>query len=78
MQLNKIQKQVLKKSVKYVTGAFGLVAAFAWKDAIQALIQFLFPLEKNSLIAKFIYAGIMTIVLVIITIYLTKWLGKKE
>lgn len=76
--LNKIQKNFLQKSIKYITAAFGLVTAFAWKDAIQDLIKFVFPIEKNSLIAKFTYASVMTVILVIVTVYLTKWLGKKD
>jgi hypothetical protein len=67
-----IKKEFQKRIVGYVVAAFGLVAGLAWNEAIRALIDYLFPLSKNSLLAKFSYAVLITLVLVIVTIYLTK------
>jgi len=71
-KINEIKKEVGEKIVTYLTAAIGLVAGLAWNDAIKALIEFLFPLQKNTLLAKFIYAVILTIILVIITMYLVR------
>ena len=73
-----VQKEVRQNLVKYIGAAFGLVAGLAWNDAIKALIEFLFPFQKNELLAKFIYAILITLVVVIITAYLVKLFKKEE
>jgi hypothetical protein len=74
----KVKNEVTDKIVGFLTGAFGLVAGLAWNDAITALIEYVFPLDKGSLIAKFIYAFLLTIILVVVTIYLIRFLKKDE
>lgn len=71
-----MKKEIREKSLKYITAGFGLVAGLAWNDAIKSMIHHLFPLSRNTVFAKFIYAILMTLVLVIITIYLSKLLKK--
>jgi len=51
------------------------VAGLAWNEAIKALIEYLYPLDKNSLLAKFVYAALITIIVVVFTTYL---FGSKE
>ena len=66
-------KEGLRSNIlTYIGGAFGLVAGLAWNDAIKELIQYAFPLATDTLAAKFIYAGIITMVVVIIITYLEK------
>lgn len=77
-KINQIQKQMRKKIFSYISAGFGLVAALAWNDAIKTLIQYFFPLDKNGLLAKFIYAFFVTIILVIISVYLVKLLGQEQ
>lgn len=72
----KVTSEVTDKIVGFLTGAFGLIAGLAWNDAITALIEYFFPLDKNGLVAKFIYATLLTVLLVIVTIYLMRWLKK--
>jgi hypothetical protein len=74
----KFRTEIRSRVIKYVGAGFGLVAAFAWNDAIKSLIQFLFPLEKNSVLAKFVYAIIMTLVVVVVTTYIVKFFRKEE
>jgi uncharacterized membrane protein len=52
-----------------MTAAFGLVAALAWNDAIQALFTAIFG-EAGGLAAKFFYAVLITVVVVVVTIRL--------
>jgi len=73
---DKIKREVKKQVLTYVTAAFGLIAGLAWNEAIKELIDYLFPIS-NSLLAKFIYAIIMTFVVILISLYLVK-LFKKE
>ncbi|PIR73641.1 MAG: hypothetical protein COU40_01520 [Candidatus Moranbacteria bacterium CG10_big_fil_rev_8_21_14_0_10_35_21] len=62
----------------YIAAAFGLVAGLAWNEAIRSSIEYIFPLDKNSIWAKFIYAILLTIVLVIVTIYINRILSDDE
>ena len=81
---NKIQKESeeIKKEFKeklfgYIVSAFGLVAGLAWNEAIKALIEYLFPFGANSLLLKFIYAILMTLVVVLISMYLARVFKRK-
>jgi hypothetical protein len=75
---NNIKNEIRIKAVGYIIGAFGLVAALAWNDAIKSLINHLFPLDKDSVPAKFIYAIIITIIVVAATIFLVRFSEKDE
>jgi len=48
-----------------------LAAALAWNEAIQSLFSFLFP-KTNGIIGKFVYAAVITAVVVLITLQLKK------
>lgn len=73
-----LQREARQKVIGFVTAAFGLVAGLAWNDAIKALIEYFFPLETQTIFAKFMYAVVITIVVVIITVYLVRLAGKTE
>lgn len=62
----------------YVIAAFGLVAGLAWNEAVKGLIDFLYVSARDTLMAKFIYAILMTFVLVLITIVLSKILVNSD
>ncbi|RJQ14372.1 hypothetical protein C4553_01495 [Candidatus Parcubacteria bacterium] len=67
-----------QRTVGYIVAAFGFVAGLAWNEAIKALIESFFPLAKNTLTAKFGYAVIVTIVVVVLTMYLFRLARKEE
>lgn len=71
-QNTSFKKELRQQTVTYLTAAFGFVAGLAWNEAIKALIETLFPLGTNSLLAKFIYAIAVTVAIVIITYFLLK------
>jgi len=73
-----IKREIRQKISGYILAAFGLVAALAWNDAIKSLIEYFFPLNKNTVLLKFIYAVLITFIIVIISIYLTKLLSHKN
>lgn len=77
-QQKKIGLQVKEKTTGYVLAALGFVVALAWNDAIKTFIDYLFPLDKNSIWAKFIYALIVTTIIVVATILLTKKTEKEK
>ncbi|MBU0596732.1 hypothetical protein KJ641_02440 [Patescibacteria group bacterium] len=76
--MKKIQSEVTTQVIGYVVAALGLVAGLAWNDAIKTLIEFLFPMAGgNSVIIKFGYAFLITAVVVLITLLLTRAMRKK-
>lgn len=77
-QKNRASHEVKERLVGYITAAFGLVAALAWNDAVKSLIDMLYAVDKNTVTAKFIYAGVITIIVVIVSIYLSKFAEKKN
>lgn len=76
-KIEKTQKEVKEKMITLILAGFGLVAALAWNDAIQALFNVLFP-KGGGLAGKFIYAVLITVIVVIISLQLKKASEKKE
>lgn len=64
-----MSSEVLDKILELMTAAFGLVAALAWNTAIQALFTRIFG-DAGDLAAKFLYAVIVTAIVVLVTIRL--------
>jgi len=73
-----IKKEIREKTSGYILAAFGLVAALAWNDAIKSLIEYFFPLNKNTVLIKFTYAILITFIVVIISVYLRRLLSGKD
>jgi glycerol uptake facilitator-like aquaporin len=72
------EHEIFKKSLGYIIASFGLVTGLAWNEAIKAAIEIFFPLQKDTLKAKFVYAIVITIVLVFVSLYLSKLLKKSH
>ncbi len=70
-----LRVEILEKMQTLVTAGFGLVAALAWNSAIQDVFNLLFP-NSGSLIAKFLYAIFITVIVVIITSRLGRMIGQ--
>lgn len=62
---------VLDKIAALVTAAFGLVAALAWNEAIKAIFKEIFG-EADSIGPMLIYAIVVTIAAVILTIIVAR------
>lgn len=73
-----LEQATRERTVGFITAGLGLVAGLAWNDAIRSLIDYLFPIDKNGLTAKFIYAVVITFVVVILSQYLVRWMKKTE
>ena len=67
-----MSREVLEKTLQLATAAFGLVAALAWNDAIQTLFTRLFG-EAGDITAKFVYAIMITAIVVFATIRLARF-----
>jgi len=79
-----MKSEVIEKVTTLMTAAFGLVAALAWNDAIKAL--FIGPcgsenagaLCKLSSGGPWVYAIVVTIIAVTITVWVAKVAEKKK
>ncbi|MBI2594706.1 MAG: hypothetical protein HYW38_00360 [Candidatus Colwellbacteria bacterium] len=71
-----LQREIRRKTMTYIAAALGLVTGLAWNEAIKSILTYFFPLDQNTVIAKVIYALLMTIILVFVTAYILK--GAKE
>lgn len=75
-----MKKEILNQMLTLSTSAFGLVAALAWNQLIQELInQYIKPLigGASGIISLLIYALLVTALAVVVTYNLTK-LAKKS
>lgn len=76
-QRERIGKEIKEKTIGYILTALGLVAGLSWNEAIKSLIDGVFP-KSNSIFIKFFYAIVVTVFIVLVTIYLVKFIEKKE
>lgn len=70
------EKEIRTQGVGYIVTALGLIAGLAWNEAIKSIITTFFPQEDATIVAKLGYAVIVTIVVVILGIYLTRLIKK--
>jgi uncharacterized membrane protein len=64
--------EVLDKFAELITVALGLVAALAWNTAIQSLFTVIFGKTGSALIGQFVYAIIITLVVIFTTIAVSR------
>lgn len=73
-----LHEEVRERSISYMVAALGLVAGLAWNEAVKAAIEEFFPLKANTVFAKFVYAGLITLVVVLITVNLMRLVKREE
>lgn len=77
----KLHVEIVRQMLTLATAGFGLVAALAWNSVIQAFvneyIKKWFP-ESNGVFSLFIYAVVVTIIAVLVTLQLTRVLKRIE
>ncbi|MBU1146476.1 hypothetical protein KKD80_02935 [Patescibacteria group bacterium] len=70
-----LKLEIIEKISVLATASLGLVAALAWNEAILELFKYIFG-EQGTLAAKFLYALIVTLLVVYITIKLGHVINK--
>ena len=70
-----VGKLIMETILGLITTAFAFVAGLAWNDAIQKLIEH-FIGAGDALPSLFIYAIVVTIVAVLVTVILARVAGK--
>jgi len=77
MSKYRLRLEILQKISTLATAAFGLVAALAWNSAIQDLFKKINIFGKpDSLLVKFMYAIMVTIIIVVVTILIGRSTNK--
>jgi uncharacterized membrane protein len=71
-KVEKVTAEVLDKFAELITVALGLVAALAWNTAIQNLFTMIFGKAGSALIGQFVYAIIITLVVIFATITVSR------
>lgn len=66
-----MKKEVIEKLAALVTAAFGLVAALAWNDTIKAIFLEVFG-TADGILPLLVYAVVVTVIAVVITINIGK------
>jgi hypothetical protein len=75
----KVHKEVMGEILKLSTSAFGLVAALAWNELIKEVVtMYIKPLVggASGIVSLLIYAIIVTVLAVVITINLSRLTNK--
>ena len=67
-----LRGEVLDKFSQLITTALGLVAALAWNTAIQNLFDTVFGGSGSKLAGQFLYATLITIVVIFATIAVSR------
>lgn len=73
-----VARKMREQTTAYLLAGFGFVAGLAWNEAIKAAIEALFPLDKNGILAKFIYAVVVTVLVVVVSVLLMRLFQKEE
>ena len=74
---NTFKVQLLETFAALITAAFGLVAALAWNEAIKQAVAAVFGTE-DDLLGLTVYAIIVTILAVIMTLLIARSLSKAK
>lgn len=72
-----VRTEVLDQLLTLLIGGLGLVAALAWNDAVRAMFDAFFP-QRGGIIAKFVYAVLVTVVIVLVTMRLRRLKPRRE
>ena len=72
-----LMTEIRKQTLTLLTAAFAFVAALIWRDAISAWLEPILAAGEGAFMLTMV-AIVVTVLLVIATIVLTKFLGEQE
>lgn len=78
---NKLYIEIVRQMLTLATAGFGLVAALAWNSLIQSFVEIYVKVwlpEFGETLTLLIYAVIVTVLAVIVTLQLSKLLRRLE
>lgn len=68
----RVSTEVRERTATYVGSGLGIAVGLAWNEAIKALIDYAFPVADDTLVAKFVYAAVLTAIVVVVTMYVIR------
>lgn len=68
----KVKEELKNQTKGYIMAGLGVVAGLAWNDAIKSLIDTVFAFSKDGIWVKFLYALLITVVIIVIGRYVLK------
>lgn len=77
----RLHREIIKQMLTLASSGFGLVAALAWNQVIQEFVNTYvkkFFGSSSGPISLLIYAVVVTVLAVVVTLYLTKLLEKTQ
>ncbi len=80
-QKKKLHIEIVRQMLTLATAGFGLVAALAWNGLIQAVVENYIKVwlpDFGETATLLIYAVVVTILAVVVTLQLSKLLGRLE
>jgi hypothetical protein len=78
-EIKELRLEVLVKMSELAVAGFGLVAALAWNEAIQSLVNSILPkTTSGGIIAQLFYAILITGIIVLVTLKLSKLTTKAK
>lgn len=66
-----MKNTIIKYMLTLFIASMGLISILAWNDAVKLLFETMYPISKDGLLLRFIYAIIVTIITIIFTAILT-------
>ena len=76
--VQKARTEIRRRMFSYIAAGLGLVAGLAWNDGIKALIDYFVPQTGNTVIAKLLYAVLVTLIVGVSLYYVENTLGEKN
>lgn len=67
----KTKIEFMDRLITIIIAGLGLIAVLAWDETLKHLFRILFK-EEGTLLSNFIYASIITILAVLVSVYLRK------
>ncbi len=77
----RLTKELLRQMITLSTSGFGLVAALAWNEAIQAFVKEYIDRylpSGSGVISKLLYAVLITLLAVLVTYQLSRIVADKD
>ena len=71
-KIQSTKAEFYQKLNTFMLAGFSFVAGLAWNDAVQSLFAYVWPEKGGSVMAKFLYAIVVTVTLTIVSIQLSK------
>ena len=73
-----LRKELRVQSIGYIVAALGLVVGLSWNDAIKSVIDHFFSTAGSGILAKFVYAFAVTVLIILLSQFLLRLTRKDE